>query len=164
MRFQATHDALTSLSNRRAMMEMLQRELARSVREQKPIAILLADLDHFKKVNDSYGQTAGDEVLKEIARRLQSSVRSYDLVGRHGGEEFLVVLPNCSEIAALSRADALRTAVAEPVQTSLGPVRVTLSIGVYVFADVCSEPLEALSIAVGQWLSMVIRQCHNLIG
>src|SRR5690242_15991396 len=92
MRFQATHDALTSLWNSGVIMELLGRELARSRREHVTTAILMCDLDHFKSVNDTYGHVAGDEVLKETAKRLLGSVRSYDFVGRYGGEELLIVL------------------------------------------------------------------------
>src|SRR5690242_13517970 len=92
MRFQATHDALTSLLNRGVIMDLLGRELARSRRENLSTAILMCDLDHFKSVNDTYGHVAGDEVLKETAKRLLGSVRSYDFVGRYGGEELLIVL------------------------------------------------------------------------
>jgi two-component system cell cycle response regulator len=89
MRFKATHDALTSLSNRGAIMELLGRELARSHREATSTVIMMGDVDHFKSINDTYGHPVGDEVLQEIARRLLSCVRSYDFVGRYGGEEFL---------------------------------------------------------------------------
>lgn len=88
MRFQATHDSLTSLWNRGVIMELLGRELARSRREAKCTAILLGDLDHFKHINDTYGHLAGDEVLRETARRLVSSVRSYDFVGRLAAKNF----------------------------------------------------------------------------
>lgn len=88
MRFQATHDALTSLWNRGMIMELLGRELARSTREGKSVTILLGDLDHFKQVNDTYGHRAGDEVLKETARRLLASVRSYDFVDVMGAKNF----------------------------------------------------------------------------
>ena len=77
----------------------LDRELARSQREAHNTAILLCDIDHFKSVNDTYGHPAGDEVLREVARRLLSSVRSYDFAGRYGGEEFLLVLNNCDSVA-----------------------------------------------------------------
>src|ERR1051325_733502 len=105
MRFRATHDALTSLWNRGVIMDLLGRELTRSRREGKCTSILLGDLDHFKNINDTYGHLAGDEVLKETARRLVSSVRSYDFVGRFGGEEFLVTLKNCDPAYALARAE-----------------------------------------------------------
>ncbi len=130
MRFQATHDALTSIWNRGVIMELLGRELARSRREGKCTAILLGDVDHFKSVNDTYGHHAGDEVLKETARRLLSSVRSYDFVGRYGGEEFLVVLNNCDPAYGLTRAEDIRKTIAlRPVQTSGGLVPITMSLG-----------------------------------
>lgn len=130
MRFQATHDALTSIWNRGVIIELLGRELARSRREGKCTAILLGDLDHFKSVNDTYGHLAGDEVLKETARRLLSSVRSYDFVGRYGGEEFLVVLNNCDPAYGWTRAEDIRKIIAlRPAQTSGGLVPITMSLG-----------------------------------
>ena len=130
MRFQATHDALTSLWNRGVIMDLLGRELARARREGNCTAILLGDLDHFKMINDTYGHVAGDEVLRETARRLVSSVRSYDFVGRFGGEEFLVTLNNCDPAYGFARADAIRKTIADrPVETSAGQVPVTMSLG-----------------------------------
>ena len=130
MRFQATHDALTSLWNRGVIMELLGRELARSRREAKCTAILLGDLDHFKNINDTYGHLAGDEVLRETARRLVSSVRSYDFVGRFGGEEFLVTLNNCDPAFALARAEIIRKTIGgHPVETSAGSISVSMSFG-----------------------------------
>ena len=131
MRFQATHDALTSLLNRGAILEVLGHELPRSVREKTHIAVLMADLDHFKDVNDKFGHMVGDEVLREAAGRLLRSVRSYDFVGRYGGEEFLVVLTNCDSDNAIERAEELRQAIAGvPVETERGPIPVTISMGV----------------------------------
>ena len=130
MRFQATHDALTSVWNRGVIMELLGRELTRSRREGKCTAILLGDLDHFKNVNDTYGHLAGDEVLMETARRLVSSLRSYDFVGRFGGEEFLVTLNNCDPAYALVRAERIReTFCKHPVKTSAGSVPISMSFG-----------------------------------
>ena len=131
MRFKATHDSLTSLLNRGAVMELLSRELVRTRREKASITILLGDVDHFKQVNDTYGHAVGDEVLREVAKRLLSSARSYDLVGRYGGEEFLIVLNNSDARYALARAEQIRNAVARlPVQTTRGPLAVTMSLGV----------------------------------
>ena len=96
MRYKATHDSLTSLLNRGMIVDLLARELTRARREKGSTVIVLGDLDHFKAVNDTYGHPVGDEVLREVARRLLGSVRSYDFVGRYGGEEFLVVLNNCN--------------------------------------------------------------------
>ncbi len=130
MRFQATHDALTCLWNRGVIMDLLGRELTRSRRERKCTAILLGDLDHFKSVNDTYGHLAGDEVLRETARRLVSSVRSYDFVGRFGGEEFLVTLNNCDPAHGLARAEKIRQTIADPpVDTSAGRIAISMSFG-----------------------------------
>jgi len=131
MRFKAMHDSLTSLWNRGMILELLGRELSRSRREHVSTAILLCDLDHFKNVNDTFGHLAGDEVLRETARRLLSSVRSYDFVGRYGGEEFLVVLNNCDPAFGFVRAEQIRKTIAQcPVQTSNGVVPVSMSLGV----------------------------------
>jgi two-component system, cell cycle response regulator len=132
MRFKATHDALTSLFNRGVIMDLLGREISRSRRERVPTAILLCDVDHFKKINDSHGHLIGDEVLQEAARRLLLSVRSYDYVGRYGGEEFLVILNNCDPVSAPGRAEEIRTAISDsPIETSIGPLSVTMSMGVH---------------------------------
>ena len=117
MRFKATHDALTSIWNRGAIMDLLGRELARSQRESSCTIVMLGDVDHFKSINDTYGHPVGDEVLQEIARRLLSCVRSYDFVGRYGGEEFLLVLNNCKPQFAEARAEEIRAAIAQ----SAGP-------------------------------------------
>jgi len=130
MRFKATHDSLTSLWNRGAIMDLLGRELARSQRESSCTIVMLGDVDHFKSINDTYGHPVGDEVLREIARRLLSCIRSYDFVGRYGGEEFLVVLNNCKPQFAETRAEEIRTAISnQPIQTASGPLPVTMSLG-----------------------------------
>jgi diguanylate cyclase (GGDEF)-like protein len=131
MRYQATHDALTSLLNRRAILEALAHELSRSVREKTSVAVLMTDLDHFKDVNDQYGHMVGDEVLRVVAGRLLKSVRSYDFVGRYGGEEFLVVLSHCDSSQTMERAEELRRAIAaSPAETERGSIPITISIGV----------------------------------
>src|SRR6202035_4509372 len=132
MRFKATHDNLTSLFNRGVIVDLLARELSRTRREKGCTVVMLGDLDHFKIVNDSYGHVVGDEVLREISRRLLLSVRSYDFVGRYGGEEFLIVLNNCDSALAIARANEVRNGVANhPVQTMRGPLSITMSLGVF---------------------------------
>ncbi len=145
MRFQATHDGLTALWNRGMIVDLLGRELARSIRENFSTAILMCDLDHFKSVNDTYGHLVGDDVLKETAKRLLASVRSYDFVGRYGGEEFLVVLNNCNPAYAFARADEIRKAIAQkPVTSSCGPVPITMSLGLLLNQEWGRRPVEEL--------------------
>ena len=131
LRDQATKDSLTRLWNRPAILEALDRELARADREKRPVSLVVVDLDHFKAVNDNYGHLAGDAVLCEAARRMQSSVRSYDAIGRYGGEEFLVILPGCDEKAALGQAERLRNQMGcEPMRLTEIAVTLTASFGV----------------------------------
>jgi two-component system cell cycle response regulator len=145
MRFQATHDHLTSLWNRGVIVDLLGRELTRSQRENVCTAIILGDLDHFKTVNDTHGHLVGDQVLREVARRLLLSVRSYDFVGRYGGEEFLTVLNNCRPDSALARAEEIRKCICtRPVETDAGPLEVTMSLGVLLSSDWGHRPTEDL--------------------
>ena len=145
LRFAATHDFLTKLLNRAEILASLRRELSRSEREEKPVAVLMADVDHFKEINDSLGHTAGDTVLKEVADRLKSDLRPYDLVGRYGGEEFLIVLPNCSLEVATRRAEEIRHLVSkDAVATTFAKVPVTVSIGVTAAERTQSTKIEEL--------------------
>jgi two-component system, cell cycle response regulator len=130
IRFQANHDGLTGMWNRTTILNLLGRELQRGVRTRTTTGVLMMDLDHFKKVNDEYGHLNGDAVLKEISRRIHLAVRSYDFVGRYGGEEFLIVLPHCSLDNLRAVAERIRCAVAEsPICTSTAKMAVTVSIG-----------------------------------
>jgi len=145
MRYKATHDALTGVFNRGVITDLLGRELARTNREQGCTAIVLCDVDHFKNINDTRGHMVGDEVLREIARRLLSSVRSYDFVGRYGGEEFLVVLNSCQSQFAIARAEEIRKAIADrPIQASHESVEVTISLGLLSTEDWGARPVEDL--------------------
>ncbi|HVM93515.1 MAG TPA: diguanylate cyclase [Terriglobales bacterium] len=133
MREAATRDALTGLLNRGEIFAMLERELERSRRERRPLSVILADIDHFKKVNDTEGHLFGDEALREIARRLQCKLRPYDGVGRYGGEEFLLVLPACEVGAAMERANELREIIAASAVVSGGVAKaITMSMGIAV--------------------------------
>jgi len=128
--FKASHDALTSILNRGAIIEALEREISRAQREGSSVGILLADVDHFKKVNDTWGHLVGDEVLRAVTSRLKAEVRSYDSVGRYGGEEFLILLPGCDRAKLEAKVEQLRKAADRaPIETSAGPVSVTISIG-----------------------------------
>jgi diguanylate cyclase (GGDEF)-like protein len=131
LRVQATHDPLTCLWNRFAILDILTRELNRAIREQTGLGVVMVDLDHFKNVNDSYGHLAGDAVLREAARRMQDSLRSYDAVGRYGGEEFLVVLPGSTDSSALHLAERLReTICSQSIDFPEGSLRASISLGV----------------------------------
>jgi diguanylate cyclase (GGDEF)-like protein len=145
MRYKATHDSLTALLNRGTVLELLAAELNRERRDNISIAIALGDLDHFKLVNDTHGHVVGDEVLSETGRRLLGSVRSYDFVGRYGGEEFLIVLNNCCSDTLMDRAEEIRTAIGgSPFRTSQGPVSVTVSLGVLAGHPTDKRPLEEI--------------------
>jgi len=130
LRFKASHDALTSIWNRGAIIELLERELARARRDGSSVGILLADIDHFKRINDTRGHLVGDEVLRAVAGRLKGEVRAYDAVGRYGGEEFLILLPGCDHAKLAAKAEQLvRIVERSSIETSTGPVAVTISIG-----------------------------------
>ena len=127
----ATHDHLTGTLNRRAIVDQLDVELKRASRNGTSVALILADLDHFKQINDEYGHSAGDAVLAEAAVRLRSVLRGHDVIGRYGGEEFLIVLPDCEPAdAAAVAARACQAVSASPTESGGVPVRVTASAGV----------------------------------
>jgi len=133
LRLQATHDLLTGLWNHAAILDILQRELDRARRESNPLGVVMGDLDHFKRVNDTYGHLAGDAVLREVAKRLSASVRPYDSVARYGGEEFLIVAPNCDPGSGLNLAQRLRSSLDQkPIDLSEGMLPLTCSLGVAV--------------------------------
>jgi two-component system, cell cycle response regulator len=127
LEFEAAHDPLTALLNRGAIVDTLKKEVQRSLRTEEPLGVVMADIDFFKKINDTQGHLVGDAVLQEVARRLIGAVRTYDYVGRYGGEEFLIVLPGCDMQALLGCAERLCRSIAEK---PIGQLSVTISLGV----------------------------------
>jgi diguanylate cyclase (GGDEF)-like protein len=135
LREQARKDSLTQLCTRATVLELLMHELDRSQRDSAdrdaPVSVVLADLDHFKHINDTYGHLAGDAVLRETAHRMRDAIRPYDSIGRYGGEEFLLVLSNCDTIGAAAIAERLLQAVRkDTIVLAEATVSVTLSAGV----------------------------------
>ncbi|HSR68523.1 MAG TPA: diguanylate cyclase [Acidobacteriota bacterium] len=140
LRIMALHDPLTGLFNRGAILDKLNSELSRGQRSGEPVAVILGDIDHFKQINDNHGHPAGDEVLRRLSARLRKSSRSYDSVGRYGGEEFLVVVPGCGPEDALKQARRLHETVgSQPVDCGEIKLPVTMSMGLTVY-DGRSEP------------------------
>ncbi|HNQ94834.1 MAG TPA: GGDEF domain-containing protein [Anaerolineales bacterium] len=128
-------DVLTFLPNRRKIIVDLQEEVIRAARYNTPLSISMVDIDHFKQVNDTYGHAAGDETLRAIAARLREQIRHPDTIGRYGGEEFLIVLPNSELSAAQEQASRLcnhiRNLQVEAIKQKL--ISITVSIGVAQF-------------------------------
>jgi len=126
----ALHDSLTGLWNRGAVLDLLRREVCRRQRTGDALGVMMVDIDYFKKINDTHGHLIGDAVLQEVTRRLAADVRPYDVVGRYGGEEFLIVFPGCNMPDLVVGAERLRHCIADqPIETSVGQIPVTLSLG-----------------------------------
>lgn len=143
LRHLATFDALTGLFNRRAFMDLAQRELARCARAKAPWALLLIDLDHFKKVNDRFGHQAGDRLLEAAGAELRRCVRREDLAGRYGGEEFCVLLPGADAGTAAEVGERVREAFAARALAGL-PEEVTASVGVAAVDAQAASGLDAV--------------------
>jgi diguanylate cyclase (GGDEF)-like protein len=145
LHFQSIRDPLTSLYNRRYLDEFLLKQLHQSERTQSPLAVLMLDLDHFKRINDFYGHDAGDMALKELGKVLTSGTRAGDLACRYGGEEFVLVLFNTEAKAAKARAELLREMVAhihiKYGSQEVGPIHISIGIAVYPQDGVTSAEL-----------------------
>lgn len=143
---QSIRDGMTGLFNRSFMEIALEREIHRSSRQGRQIAVMMADVDHFKQFNDTFGHEAGDAVLREVAEALRLGVRGEDIVCRYGGEEFVIIMPEISLELAMERAELLRRSVSELAVRSYGePLRpVTISIGVAIFPQNADRPQELL--------------------
>jgi diguanylate cyclase (GGDEF)-like protein len=141
--YEATHDHLTGVWNRSAIIESLKREMARGRREGKPVGVAMADIDHFKQVNDAFGHLVGDAVLREAAERFRAALRLYDGIGRYGGEEFMVVMPGCDLANAQKVAERLRQDLCQtPLRAFQGGLRITISIGVTSVGDIRHVDVE----------------------
>ncbi len=126
----ASFDALTKIWNKSKIIEILEDELNRGWRQNQPTGLIMGDIDHFKLINDAHGHFMGDRVLAAIAARFRKAIRPYDKVGRYGGDEMLIVLPNCGLKDMTQIAERLRLAVSEkPIQTEIASLNVTVSLG-----------------------------------
>ena len=161
LRFQESHDSLTGTWNRKAIFDLMRREFELAARAGSTTGLLMLDCDHFKKLNDTYGHLCGDTVLYESVRRMQKALRSSDLIGRYGGEEFLIVLPNCDREQLKKCAERIRIAIAkEPMLVDGASIQMTVSIGTTVVEPSGTSEQEALS-AVDAALYMAKRGGRN---
>ena len=135
LHYQSTRDPLTQLYKRRYLLETLEREIARSTRSNKDLSVVVIDIDHFKIYNDSFGHAAGDHVLREFGTLLRQTIRDSDIACRYGGEEFVLVLPECCGDDAYKRADELRKQASDLSVDHLGQElgEITISIGISSF-------------------------------
>ncbi|HPH96432.1 MAG TPA: diguanylate cyclase [Anaerolineaceae bacterium] len=140
----ATVDPLTGLFNRRHFFDIALQDFGMARSQNSSLVALMMDVDHFKRVNDTYGHQAGDQVLQTIAERLKRCLRNHDIICRYGGEEFTAILPGADLRAARAVAERLRLSASEAIETSVGPVTISLSLGVAALDESCSSLDELL--------------------
>jgi diguanylate cyclase (GGDEF)-like protein len=141
----AVTDELTGLNNRRGFFDLGRREMERAQRTHRPVTALMLDLDSFKRINDTFGHAVGDEVLRHLGDRCRRAVRDIDLVGRYGGEEFCVLLPETDLKTALEVAERIRSSIADqPFDTAAGPLAIRISIGLALASEDGGETVETL--------------------
>lgn len=164
LREQATKDFLTRIWNRSSIMDILSREIVRANRDRRSIGVVLADIDHFKTINDTFGHLAGDAVLRDFTRRVGAVMRPYDSIGRYGGEEFLAILPGCDEASTEGQAERMRLAVCqEPVKIDDHKHPVTASFGAACFRPGMGMTAEQLIRAADQALYLAKNKGRNRI-
>ena len=148
LQYRATHDGLTGVWNRTALLELLDRACEEAFRSGGRIGLIMLDADHFKQINDEYGHPVGDLVLQELAARIRLSIRAGDLVGRYGGEEFLIVLKDCVDAGVLAWAERICSIVAdEPIRSGEISLHVTVSGGAAVIEPMIHSAREVLAAA-----------------
>lgn len=163
MRQMAITDSLTQLNNRRQFFDLVKIEFERSLRYEHELVIIMLDLDHFKKVNDTWGHQVGDEVLQQVAMLCKQSLRVMDIIGRYGGEEFVIAMPETNREAAAQTAERLRQTIADsPIDTRAGSLRITASLGA-ALADKNLTSLDVLLSNADEALYHAKRQGRNRV-
>ncbi len=159
---QATFDWLTGLLNRRSILEEAEKEYSRARREKRPLGLILIDIDDFKKINDTFGHLAGDVILSEVGQRLQGKIRSYDKIGRYGGDEILVILPDCNHFELETIADRLRHSVQKkPIIFNNQSLTITISAGGVTNDNISSFSITELIIFCDHALYQAKKQGGN---
>ncbi|MBV9671021.1 MAG: diguanylate cyclase [Acidobacteriales bacterium] len=152
LRFESTHDGTTGAFNRQGMGDHLRREFERATRFGKSLGVIIVDVDHFRIINESFGYGAGDRVFREVAQRIQNSVRAYDIVGRYGADEFVVLSPESTAVAMMAQAERILTSLSSiPVTFDGQQILLTASVGVAMSDErSATELLQAAEDAVKQ--------------
>lgn len=144
----AIKDPLTNLYNRRYFEERYHQEFSRSKRNSEPFSVMVLDIDHFKKINDTYGHPVGDMVLKEVSKRISSNVREMDVICRYGGEEFIITLPNCKINDAFDIGERIRKAISStPIKIGNMELNVTISVGVSSYPEITESENKLILLA-----------------
>jgi diguanylate cyclase (GGDEF)-like protein len=165
LRVHAIRDELTGLPNRTSIVEVLDREMARAVRDKSTLSVVLADVDHLTKINETHGQPAGDEVLKEAGRRLEHAIRSYDAAGRYQGGEFLLVLPNFDADTGVERLRKIHDSICgKPILFNNLSLSVTCSFGVSILLPSHFYSSEELLERAAQAMLTAKQDGRNRIG
>jgi diguanylate cyclase (GGDEF)-like protein len=164
LHIEATHDRLTGVWNRAAIVDYLQRALQRAARENTCIGVIVADLDHFKSVNDTLGHAAGDKVLQEAARRMELALRPDDHIGRYGGEEFLITVSGCDWSQTMMLAERVRRTISTgSVMSEVGEIPITVSLGVAMSGGVSGEDAGRLIAAADEALYRAKKAGRNRV-